>query len=143
MYYLKSEQSFDAAHFLKDYDGKCSNLHGHCWRVVAQIKGEALSDERQTRGMLTDFSVLKAALKELCDAFDHSLIYEKDSLKPSTLAAFEDEQFKVSEVAFRPTAENFAKFFYENLSKKGFDVHRIEVYETANNCAAYEKDEGR
>ena len=37
MYYLKTEQSFDSAHFLKDYDGKCRNLHGHCWRVVAEI----------------------------------------------------------------------------------------------------------
>jgi 6-pyruvoyltetrahydropterin/6-carboxytetrahydropterin synthase len=141
MYFLKSENNFDAAHFLKGYDGKCSNLHGHCWRVVAEIQGEKLSEEKQTRGMLTDFSDLKHALNELCDEFDHSLIYEKDSLRPSTLQAFSDESFKISEVSFRPTAENFAKYFYEKLSKKGFAVHRIEVYETAKNCAAYEEDE--
>ena len=36
MYVLQTEQSFDAAHFLKDYKGKCSNIHGHRWRVVVQ-----------------------------------------------------------------------------------------------------------
>ena len=139
MYYLKSEDTFDAAHFLKDYDGKCRNIHGHCWRVVAEIKGERLSEEVQERGMLTDFSALKQALKELCGKFDHSLIYEEGSLKPSTLQAFADETFKVFEVPFRPTAENFAKYFYEKLKEKGFNAHRIEVYETAKNCAAYEE----
>ena len=38
MYYLKTEQSFDAAHFLKGYAGKCHNLHGHRWRVIVEIQ---------------------------------------------------------------------------------------------------------
>ena len=29
MYILKTECSFDSAHFLSGYQGKCSNLHGH------------------------------------------------------------------------------------------------------------------
>ena len=37
MYYLKTESSFDSAHFLKGYNGKCRNLHGHRWRVVVEI----------------------------------------------------------------------------------------------------------
>ena len=41
MYGLKTESSFDAAHFLTDYHGKCENLHGHRWRVVAYLKQEA------------------------------------------------------------------------------------------------------
>ena len=143
MYYLKSEQSFDSAHFLKDYDGKCKNLHGHRWRVVAHIKGDKLSAETQTRGMLVDFGDLKTALKELCDSLDHCLIYETNSLKSATLAAFADEGFKTIEVSFRPTAENFAGYFFRRLKEKGFAVHRIEVYETPNNCAAYEEDESR
>ena len=141
MYYLKSEQSFDSAHFLKDYDGKCQNLHGHRWRVIVQIKGENLSDDKQTRGMLVDFGNLKSALKEVCDCFDHCLIYEKNSLKPATLEAFAAENFRTIEVPFRPTAENFAKYFFLKLKEKGFAVHRATVYETPNNCAAYEEDE--
>ena len=46
MYGLKTESSFDAAHFLTDYHGKCENLHGHRWRVVAYLEQEEL----QTQG---------------------------------------------------------------------------------------------
>ena len=67
MYMLRTEQSFDAAHFLKDYDGKCSNIHGHRWRVVVSIRAEKLSTEQQTKGMILDFSDLKKALKSICD----------------------------------------------------------------------------
>ena len=38
MYGLQAEAHFDGAHFLTDYYGKCENLHGHRWRVVATIE---------------------------------------------------------------------------------------------------------
>lgn len=139
MFYLKTEESFDSAHFLKDYDGKCKNLHGHRWRVVVEVKGHSLNTDKQTRGMLIDFGDLKKCVKDMCDNMDHSLIYEKDSLKPATLAAFKEENFRTIEVDFRPTAENFARYFFEELNKKGLAVHRVEVYETEKNCAAYEE----
>lgn len=139
MFTLKSEHSFDAAHFLSGYKGKCSNIHGHRWRVVVEIKGESLSEDKQKRGMLVDFGELKHYVKEMCDSMDHSLIYEKDSLKTATLAAFAEEKFKTIEVDFRPTAENFSRYFFEELKKKGLAVHRVEVYETGKNCAAYEE----
>ena len=53
MYGLKTESSFDAAHFLTDYHGKCENLHGHRWRVVAYLKQEEL----QTEGTMKDMAV--------------------------------------------------------------------------------------
>ncbi|SDZ99741.1 6-pyruvoyltetrahydropterin/6-carboxytetrahydropterin synthase [Oribacterium sp. KHPX15] len=138
MFYLKSESSFDAAHFLKGYEGKCSNIHGHRWRVVVEIKGDKLSEETQTRGMLVDFSDLKKIVKELCDKFDHTLIYEEGSLKEATVKALLDEDFRLNAVPFRPTAENFSKFFYDSVEASGFDVNRVSVYETPNNCACYE-----
>lgn len=86
-----------------------------------------------------DFSDLKNALKDICDDFDHSLIYEKGSLKGATIAALQAEEFRMIEVGFRPTAEHFSKYFYELMSVKGFPIHRVEVYETPNNVAAYEQ----
>lgn len=139
MFYIKSEDSFDSAHFLKDYEGKCRNVHGHRWRVVAEVKGEELSEEQQTRGMLFDFSELKKSLKALCEELDHSLIYEEGSLKENTIQALEEECFKMIQVPFRPTAENFSCYFYQKLKEKGYWVHRVEVYETPNNCAVYEE----
>lgn len=55
MYILETEQSFDSAHFLSGYEGKCSNLHGHRWRVVARIAMDELNKEGQTRDMVIDF----------------------------------------------------------------------------------------
>lgn len=137
MYYLKSEAAFDSAHFLSGYDGKCKNLHGHRWRVIAEIKSETLSNEKQTRGMVIDFSDLKSALKGICDNLDHCLIYEEGSLKAKTIEALKDEDFKLISVPFRPTAENFAKHFFDLLTNKGFNVNKVEVYETPNNSATY------
>lgn len=139
MYYLRTEDSFDAAHFLWNYEGKCRNIHGHRWKVVAEIKSPSLSQVEQTRGMVVDFGDLKSDLKALCDRYDHSLIIETGSLKETTLAALRDEKFNVQEVPFRPTAENFSHCFFTELSKKGYAVHRIEVYETPKNCAIYEE----
>ena len=63
MFVLSCESSFDAAHFLTNYDGKCSNIHGHRWRVVLEITGNP------DNGMVVDFNLIKKDLKELCDYF--------------------------------------------------------------------------
>jgi 6-pyruvoyltetrahydropterin/6-carboxytetrahydropterin synthase len=34
------KDKFDAAHYLKDYEGDCANLHGHTWRVEVYIDVE-------------------------------------------------------------------------------------------------------
>lgn len=137
MYFLKTENSFDAAHFLAGYQGKCRNIHGHRWRVVVEICGESIEEQGQTRGMLKDFSDFKKDVKEVTDYFDHALIYEQGSLKEKTVAALQEEEFRLIPVAFRPTAENFSKHFYKEIEKYGYNVHRVEVYETPSNCASY------
>ena len=140
MYMLKVEASFDSAHFLSGYDGKCRNIHGHRWKVEAVIKSSALIENGQQRGMVTDFSILKRNLKEAADNFDHALIYERGSLKENTLACLKDENFRLIEVEFRPTAENLAKYFYSIMKSNGYGVDSVTVYETPNNCAIYMED---
>lgn len=133
MYIVKTEDSFDSAHFLARYNGKCRNIHGHRWRVVIEIVGENLDD-----GMVVDFTDIKAALKALTDNLDHSLVMEKDTLKPQTYECLVDEGFRIMIMDFRPTAENFAKYFFDEIKNKGFNIRAAEVYETPNNCARYE-----
>lgn len=133
MYIVKTEDSFDSAHFLARYNGKCRNIHGHRWRVVIEIAGENLDD-----GMVVDFTDIKAALKALTDNLDHSLVMEKDTLKPQTYECLVDEGFRIMIMDFRPTAENFAKYFFDEIKNKGFNIKAAEVYETPNNCARYE-----
>ena len=136
MYQLTTEHSFDSAHFLAGYDGKCGNLHGHRWRVLLTVQSETLREDRQQKGMCVDFAELKKDLRTELDALDHVLIIEQGSLRESTMKALQEEKFQVVE-PFRPTAENFARYFYELFTLKGYPVAKVEVYETPNNSAVY------
>ena len=137
MYCLKTNSCFDSAHFLKGYEGKCANIHGHRWDVCIEVYSENLEEHGNTRGMIVDFSKLKSDLRHLTENLDHCLIIEKNSLKPTTKQALLDENFKIVEVDFRPTAENFSKYFFDEMSSMGYKVKCATVYETPNNCASY------
>lgn len=138
MYILKASAAFDSAHFLAGYNGKCANLHGHRWVIEAEAGSEHLEEAGEKRGMVIDFSELKSTLRTLAEQYDHALIYEQASLKGTTVAALRSEGFKLIEVPFRPTAENFAQAFYRELELAGLPVLRVTVYETPDNCASYE-----
>lgn len=137
MYCLTTENSFDAAHFLAGYDGKCANLHGHRWRVLVDVCGEQVEDQGQLRGMVADFGDVKKDVKRITDVFDHCMIYEQGSLKEKTIEALQEEGFLMRVVDFRPTAENFSRYFYMEMKKLGYKVAKVTVYETPNNCASY------
>ncbi len=137
MYKLKAESSFDAAHFLTDYHGKCENLHGHRWRVVAYLAQQELCKEGTHKDMVLDFGEFKSALRKLTEELDHSFIVEEGSLMQETLACLEKEGFVLTIMPFRTTAENLARYFYNRLAELGLPVSEIEVYETPNNCAIY------
>ncbi len=136
-YGLKTESSFDAAHFLTDYHGKCENLHGHRWRVVAYLEQDELQKAGTCKDMVVDFGAFKRALRELTEELDHSFVVEEGSLRPETLACLEKEGFTLSVVPFRTTAENLARYFFDKLGARGLPVSQVDVYETPNNCAIY------
>ena len=117
------------ADYLEDYEGS----------LPMAMVVEKLKEDKQCKGMVIDFADLKDALNRLCEEFDHLFIYEKGSLKETTIKALHDEGFIIKEVDFRATAECFAKYFYEEMTKAGFDINRVDVYETPNNCASYEE----
>ena len=139
MYYIQTEQSFDAAHFLADHPGKCKNIHGHRWRVLLEVESDDLQPDGPGRGMVTDFDHIKTDLKSMTDLLDHKFLVEKGTLQDDFIAAFKAAGFEGVFLPFRTTAENFARFFYDELTKKGHSVHKVTVYETPNNCATYQR----
>ena len=141
MYTLKTSAAFDSAHFLSGYEGKCANLHGHRWVIEVEVSAQELQECGEKRGMVIDFGDLKKAVRTLADFYDHATIYEMGSLRDTTLAALREEGFRLIEVPFRPTAEHFARAFFEEL-RSGADlpIHAVTVYETPDNCARYEVD---
>ena len=90
--------------------------------------------------MLTDFSVIKKAVRAAADSLDHTLIYEEGSLRAETVRALTDEGFRLTPMPFRPTAENFAAYIFGTLKQEGLPVSLVRVYETPANCAEYEAD---
>ena len=137
MYCLKTQADFDAAHFLKDYNGKCSNIHGHHWFIEIEIISDTIQEYGNYKGMVIDFNDIKRDLKTEIDKFDHTLIIEKNSLKDNTINALYNEGFKINIMPFRPTAENLACYFYNKMKSYNYDVKKVRVYETPNNCAEY------
>ena len=137
MYGLKTEASFDSAHFLTDYYGKCENLHGHRWRVVVYLEQESLQTDGTMKDMVLDFGVFKRAVREVADSIDHTFLVEEGSLAPATIAALEGEGFTLTVFPFRTTAENLAHWFCDQLLARDLPVSQVDCYETPNNCAIY------
>jgi 6-pyruvoyltetrahydropterin/6-carboxytetrahydropterin synthase len=141
MYILKAEHCFDSAHFLSCYEGKCANIHGHRWKVEVEVQSETLVKGGQLDGMIIDFGDLKKDVKAMADSYDHALIIQEGTMRGETLNCIKQDGFNVIVVSFRPTAENFAAFFYKLMKDKGYNVKRTTVYETPTNSASYEESE--
>jgi len=65
---------FDAAHFLPNYVGKCSQLHGHHWKVELAVEGSVM----EKHGFVVDFSRLKDWMQDsIINEFDHTCLNDK------------------------------------------------------------------
>lgn len=130
MFEVRVEADFAAAHFLRDYNGKCENLHGHNYKVYAHVRGSELNEG----GMLLDFTKLKGALRTVCKSVDHTNLND--------LPVFDQN----------PSAERIAIFIYNGiiaeLKKEGLDLSFVEgktgpvlfavdVFETDTSRARY------
>ena len=139
-YILGSEHNFDAAHWLVGHDGKCKNLHGHNWKVHIELIAHETIQEGSSRGMVLDFYDLKKDFRAMVDYFDHAVIVEENTISENLLEAFKQEGFeRIRLVDFRPTCENFAPYFYNEMKSKGYPVKSITVYETDINFCKYEE----
>ena len=116
--------NFEAAHYINNYPGKCSRLHGHNWKVEVTICGKKLGE----LGMLIDFRDLKAAVNTIMVDLDHYCLNEIEPF-----------------LNMNPTAENIAKYVYDELGKShefGDDVtlRSVKVWESPNSAAAYSQE---
>lgn len=142
MFKIKSEIQFDMAHYLSGYKGKCSNIHGHRYKLIAKLKSKTLHESGQLRGMVDDFSNFKNALKEIADIFDHKLIIE-DNEEGKELAKKLEElpnNFSIIFVNYRPTAEEMSRDIFYRLKAKGLFICEVELFETPNNSCIYTED---
>jgi 6-pyruvoyltetrahydropterin/6-carboxytetrahydropterin synthase len=123
MFKISVQKKFSASHIIRDYPGECGRLHGHNWNVKVVVKTKELDNF----GMAIDFKELSKILKEIIDKLDH---YHLNDIPP-----FDKIQ---------PTAENIAKFFYDEIKqkisdRKNLEIDFVEVWETEKYSAIYEE----
>jgi 6-pyruvoyltetrahydropterin/6-carboxytetrahydropterin synthase len=93
-------------------------MHGHRYRFEAEIEGDVVDvDGVSEQGMLIDFSDVSAILNEYVhDIIDHAfVVYEGDELLIEMFKQLPPEH-RIVKVPFIPTAENLAKWAYEQVS---------------------------
>jgi 6-pyruvoyltetrahydropterin/6-carboxytetrahydropterin synthase len=122
MFEISVEQTFAAGHALRNYKGRCENVHGHNFRVQVKIEGERLDDT----GLLVDFIDVKGLMQGVIERLDHQFLNE--------VAPFD---------AKNPSAENIAEYFHEQmtggLAKAPVPVRirEVTVWETDIQSATY------
>ena len=139
MFILKNEIQFDTAHYLSGYEGKCSSIHGHRYRLVVELASDTLHQSGQQRGMLADFGDVKAILKQIADQYDHKLLIEDnaDGRAVAQQLAQVPNQFAVWLVPYRPTAEEMSRDIYYQIKAAGYPVYSVELFETPVNSCIY------
>ena len=139
MFILKNEIQFDTAHYLSGYEGKCSNIHGHRYRLVVELASETLHQDGQERGMVADFGQVKTLLRQIVEQYDHKLLIEDngDGQAVARKLAELPNQFAVCLVPYRPTAEEMSRDIYRQIKSAGYPVYSVELFETPVNSCIY------
>lgn len=123
MYQIGVERHFDAAHFLRNYGGKCENLHGHTFKVVVTLNATKLNDI----GLAYDFTILKRQLDEVLSRFDHTCL---NDIPPFN--------------KINPSSENIAATIFAELQSKlasaSTTLTTVEVWESPQSQAIYTPD---
>jgi 6-pyruvoyltetrahydropterin/6-carboxytetrahydropterin synthase len=121
MFEVTIEETFAAGHALRNYRGKCENVHGHNYRCQVTVEGEQLDQI----GLLLDFAELKRAVHSVIDRLDHQWLNE----------------FPPFDV-LNPSAENIAKYIYDEVSAglkptDGVRLSSVRLWETDTAYAVY------
>lgn len=147
---ITKEFSFECAHSLYGYDGRCSQIHGHSYRLFVTIKGEALSESESPKdGMLADFRDLKNLVNTLViDKYDHALVLMKGTPLSEELS---QSYSNVIIQPFRPTSENlishFASLISQGISEdpkfRNSTLFSLRLYETATSFVEWFADDNK
>ncbi|OGO01301.1 MAG: 6-carboxytetrahydropterin synthase QueD [Chloroflexi bacterium RBG_13_53_26] len=120
MYEVAVEQEFDAAHYLRGYQGKCENVHGHRFRVVARVRAKETDDI----GMAYDFTRLRQQLGQVVGRFDHVCLNDTPPFDK-----------------INPSSENIASTIFTELQPiltgTGFSLSNIQVWESPHSSVTY------
>ena len=136
----------DTGHRVPNHNSKCRNMHGHRYRWEAELSGEVVTEsDVSEEGMLIDFSdVSKILTKHIHDIVDHAFIVFEDDKEAISALSLMNDGHKTVVVPFIPTAENLAKWAYEQVEphiKSSYgnklQLHAFHVRETPKSWASW------
>ena len=139
---LTREFSFEMAHTLAGYDGSCSQIHGHSYRLFVTVCGKPLSDPASPKdGMLIDFGMLKALVNEvIVDRYDHTLLLRATPRNEALIESLRANFERIETLYWQPTCENLVSHFALLLANRlpaGVELHGLRLHETANSYAEW------
>ena len=139
---LTKEFSFESAHALEGYDGKCRHIHGHSYRLYVTVIGEPINDPTNPKyGMVMDFGELKALVnEEIIDRMDHAFVMRRSKSADAVDAVLRENFGNVVLVDYQPTCENMLADFASRISRRlpaGVALHSLKMHETATSFAEW------
>jgi 6-pyruvoyltetrahydropterin/6-carboxytetrahydropterin synthase len=148
---VTKEFSFCAAHILSDYDGKCSNLHGHNYKLKITLEGDIIENKTSNeKGMVMDFGTLKHGVSEIIEKWDHAFIIDNDSYDQIQLASYLEKNnlcTRFKHMKGRTTAENMIKDIVGDVVKQLIQDNITNVktiygklWETPTSCVSHKQD---
>lgn len=138
--------TFETAHVLYNYDGKCKNMHGHSYKLFVTVKGRPGNDlEDPKNGMVMDFGEIKTIVKEeITDLWDHAVLINAASPHRDLGKSLEAQGHKVIYCNFQPTCENML-YAIAALLKKRLPEHvqlaYLKLHETENSYGEWVAEE--
>ena len=118
--FLRREFTFEAAHNLVEYHGKCERLHGHTYRLAVMLEGTP-----DKEGMILDYVILKKIVQDIIlSEMDHAYL---------------------NEIVPQPSAENLARYVFQKLDGvlKGpnYSLYEVQLWETVNSSCIFRRED--
>ncbi|MFA5895069.1 MAG: 6-carboxytetrahydropterin synthase [Candidatus Shapirobacteria bacterium] len=140
---------WDMGHRVMNHNSKCKNIHGHRYKMEVALEGNLIGNEGDSsEGMVIDFGdIKKIAMEYVHDVLDHGfMVWEKDEKLLKFFAENPDQKHIV--VPFTSTAENIAKWVFDQLNTKYTDSYKtglrlkfIRLWETPTGYVICNQDE--
>lgn len=139
---ITKQFSFETAHALYGYDGKCKNIHGHSYKLSVTVIGSPITEESNPKfGMVIDFGDLKKIVnEEIVDVFDHATVFNKNSPHQELGDHLAKLGHHILLVDYQPTTENMVIDFVTKINKRltgDIKLHSLKLRETETSFAEW------
>ncbi len=138
--------TFETAHVLYNYDGKCKNMHGHSYKLFVTVKGNPINDINNVKnGMVVDFGDIKKIVKEeIVDVWDHAVLLNALTPHKELGEDLAQKGHKVIYCNYQPTCENMLYDIAKKINNKlpsHVQLAYLKLHETENSYGEWFAEE--